>query len=105
MVIYGLKSCDTCRKVRKTLPMADFFDVRENNVPITVLSAGFARFGANFLNTRSTTWRNLDETERARPPLELLQQYPTLMKRPFIVADDQMYLGWGGQTRAALGVD
>ena len=104
MLIYGLKSCDTCRKVRKTLPMAEFFDVREKNVTFEVLSGGFAQFGDAFLNTRSTTWRGLSENERARPPLDLLRDHPTLMKRPLIVQGDQMYLGWGPETRESLGV-
>ena len=104
MVIYGLKNCDTCRKVRKSLPLAVFFDVREQKMPIARLEAGNRRFGAAFLNTRSATWRGLSQTERTRPALELLVEYPALMKRPFIVAGDQMYLGWTAQTRAALGV-
>ncbi|MFT4962669.1 MAG: arsenate reductase [Paracoccaceae bacterium] len=104
MLIYGLKTCDTCRKVRKSLPMAEFFDVREKTVPFEVLSAGFDRFGASFLNTRSTTWRGLTVDERARPPLELLGDHPALMKRPLIVNGAEMYLGWGTETRAALGV-
>ena len=104
MLIYGLKNCDTCRKVRKTLPMAEFFDVREGNVPFEVLSSGFSRFGDAFVNTRSTTWRGLSESDRTRPPLDLLRDHPALMKRPLIVDGDQMYLGWGPETRTALGV-
>lgn len=104
MLIYGLKNCDTCRKVRKSLPMAEFFDVRVRNVPFEVLSGGVAQFGDAFLNTRSTTWRGLSEKERARPPLDLLRDHPALMKRPLIVDGAQMYLGWDTETREALGV-
>ena len=104
MLIYGLKNCDTCRKVRKSLPMAEFFDVREKNVPNDVLVAGIAQFGAALLNTRSTTWRGLSESERARAPLELLRDHPALMKRPLIVDGEKMLLGWGVETRQALGV-
>lgn len=105
MLIYGLKTCDTCRKVRKSLPMAEFFDVREKKVPFEVLSAAFDQFGGAFLNTRSTTWRGLAENQRSRPPLELLRDHPALMKRPLIVDSKEMYLGWGPETRAALGVE
>lgn len=104
MLIYGLKNCDTCRKVRKSLPMAEFIDVRDKIVPFDVLSAGIVQFGASFLNTRSTTWRGLSENERARPPIELLRDHPALMKRPLIVDGEKMYLGWGDETRKALGV-
>ncbi|MBV1926580.1 MAG: arsenate reductase [Rhodobacteraceae bacterium] len=104
MLIYGLKACDTCRKVRKTLPLAEFFDVREKNVPLDVISAGIAQFGAAFVNTRSTTWRGLSDIERSRQPIDLLRDHPALMKRPLIVDGEKMYLGWGTDTREALGV-
>ena len=84
--------------------MAEFFDVREKNVPLALLSAGFTQFGDAFMNTRSTTWRGLSEGERTRPPLELLRDHPALMKRPLIVTGDKMYLGWTNETQKALGV-
>jgi arsenate reductase len=46
------------------------------------------------LNRASTTWRGLDEVTRAGDPLALLKAYPTLMKRPLIVRDGGMTLGW-----------
>lgn len=104
MHLYGLKSCDTCRKALKSLPQAQFVDVRTEGVPPTVLAGAFEQFGAAIVNTRSTTWRGLDETERARPALELLADHPTLMKRPLIVAGDGgLFLGWTPEVRAALG--
>jgi arsenate reductase len=56
------------------------------------------------LNTRSTTWRGLDESERARPELDLLQDHPTLMKRPLIETNGALHLGWTKEVQAALGV-
>ena len=53
---------------------------------------------------RSTTWRGLDEADRAKPPLVLLAEHPALMKRPLITNGDEMYLGWDKTTQAALGV-
>lgn len=104
MRLYGLKTCDTCRKALKSLPDAQFVDVRSDGVPETVLSRAFAEFGNALLNTRSTTWRGLDEEQRARPVLELLADHPTLMKRPLIEKDGDLSLGWTAETRAALGV-
>lgn len=104
MQLYGLKTCDTCRKALKLLIDAEFVDVRADGVPMAVLNAAHAQFGGALLNTRSTTWRGLPDAARAADPLELLVAHPTLMKRPLIVAGDQMYLGWTAQTRAALGV-
>ena len=105
MKLYGLKSCDTCRKALKSLPGTDFFDVRTDGVPADLLARAFAQFEGDLLNTRSATWRALDESERTRPPLELLASHPTLMKRPLIVSDGEIHVGWNAETRAALGVD
>ena len=80
-----------------------FVDVREAPLSRAELEEFEAAFGAALLNTRSTTWRGLDAAERARPALDLLADHPTLMKRPLIVADEAMYLGWDARTRAALG--
>lgn len=104
MNLYGLKTCDTCRKALKMLPDARFVDVRSDGVPESVLSQAFAEFGDALLNTRSTTWRGLDDEQRARPVLELLADHPTLMKRPLIESDGTMLLGWTADTREKLGV-
>ena len=103
MTLYGLKTCDTCRKAIKALPQARFVDVRAEGVPAAVLAQAHATFGAKLVNTASTTWRGLSEAERARDPLALLADHPTLMKRPLIVAGDgTMHLGWGKDVQAAL---
>ena len=61
-------------------------------------------YGAALVNTRSTTWRKLGEDERTAPPLDLLRAHPALMKRPLIVADGGMHLGWTKDVQSALGV-
>ena len=104
MVLYGLKNCDTCRKALKTLPNADLVDVSQTPVPAEILERAFNQFGDRLLNTRSTTWRGLDEAERGRDPKDLLISYPKLMKRPLISDGDALYLGWDKATQTALGV-
>ena len=103
MHLYGLKNCDTCRKALKALPDAKLIDVRADGVPQPVLSVAYERFGDQLLNTRSTTWRSLDDAARGRPALALLKEHPALMKRPLIQQGDTLYLGWGKETQAALG--
>ena len=105
MKIYHLKTCDTCRKAIKALPAARFVDVRTEGVPAAVMAAAQAQFGEALLNTRSTTWRGLDEAERARPADVLMVDHPTLMKRPLIVEGEAMYLGWTKDVKGGLGVD
>ena len=104
MRLYGLKTCDTCRKALKLLTDAEFIDVRTQGVPENVLTQAFEYFGKALLNIRSTTWRGLGDESRNRPVLELLTDHPALMKRPLIESDGEMYLGWTHETRAELGV-
>ena len=104
MQIYVLKNCDPCRKAAKALPEATFFDVRADGIAENVLNAALERFGMALVNTRSTTWRGLDEAARAEAPLELIKAQPAVMKRPLIVVGDQMYLGWTRDVQSALGV-
>ena len=104
MRIYGLKNCDTCRKALKSLIQAGFdpklVDVRADGIDAAQLGRFHDLFGEGLLNTRSTTWRGLDEAERSRDPLELLKTHPTLMKRPVIEADDRVTLGWTAKAQS-----
>ncbi len=100
--LYGLKTCDTCRKALKELETAEFHDLRADGLPKDVARAAHARFGSDLVNRRSTTWRQLSEADRSRDALALLADHPTLMKRPLIDDDGTLYLGWGKDTRAAL---
>ncbi|WP_170764213.1 ArsC/Spx/MgsR family protein [Ruegeria lacuscaerulensis] len=104
MRLYGLKTCDSCRKALKSLPDAEFVDVRSQGVPESVMTMALETFGEALLNTRSTTWRGLGEEQRARPALELLKDHPTLMKRPLIDQDGTLFLGWSPKMQAGLGV-
>ncbi|MDA7426790.1 arsenate reductase family protein [Thalassococcus lentus] len=104
MILYGLKNCDTCRKALKALPNAELVDVRDPGVPAAVLATAFDTFGDKLLNTRSTTWRGLSETERADAPLALISAHPALMKRPLIVDGDTMVLGWDAAAQQKMGV-
>lgn len=113
--VYGLKSCDTCRKALKALGAAGVdpteIDIRgEADLPALVPGWLDAVGTATLVNTRSTTWRGLSDAERAQADdpttaARLLAAHPTLVKRPVIVADDGAVLvGWTPATRAALGL-
>ncbi len=102
MILYGLKNCDTCRKALKALPDVDFRDVRADGIDPSVLKIAYDHLGDALLNTRSTTWRGLDEAERSTDPMALLQTHPTLMKRPLIQAQDQFFVGWNKDIESKL---
>ena len=102
VTILGLAACDACRAARAALPGARFRDVRALPLAPDEIARLLDALGPGLVNRRSTTWRGLSEAERARDPLDLLSDHPTLMKRPVIVAGDAAYLGWSKSVQAAL---
>ena len=84
MLIYGLKNCDKCRAARKVLQSAEFVDIREVPFTVTAIIKLIDTYGDDIVNKKSTTWRSLSEIDRQLPLIELLQAYPTLIKRPII---------------------
>lgn len=110
--VYGLKNCDTCKKALKALSAAGhahrFVDIRAEADLAALVPGWLQAAGAKALiNTRSTTWRGLDEVERGRAetdPAGLLIAHPTLIKRPVIETGDQVLVGWTKDVQAALEV-
>jgi arsenate reductase len=114
VVLYGLGSCDTCRKARKELDAAgiahEFIDLRADADVAKLAPRWIAAVGADALvNRRSTTWRGLSPEERERAETDagaaaLVAEHPTLIKRPVIDAGGEVRVGWTTPVRAALGV-
>lgn len=111
MQVYGLRNCDTCKKAIKALEAAGaeftVIDVRADGVPADLLATWVGALGAEALvNRRSTTWRGLSDDEKAAADGEgavaLMTRHPTLMKRPVIVAEGAVHVGWTSDVQAAL---
>ncbi len=106
MILYGISSCDTCRKALKAIRDSGrdvvFRDIRAE--PLTASERGefLAAFGDALLNRASATWRGLSEAERPGAPETLLAAHPTLMKRPVIRAGDELLLGWKSDVQAVV---
>jgi arsenate reductase len=91
--IWGLPTCDSCRKARAALPDARFRDIRAEPLTGAEIAELVASFGDKAINRASTTWRGLPEDERNRPAAELLARHPALMKRPVIRRDGRLTQG------------
>ena len=112
MKLFGLKNCDTCKKALKALEAVgrtvEFVDVRADGVAPDDLKTWIAAHGIEtMVNTRSTTWRGLEEADRAgvssaEGALALLQEHPALMKRPVIVDGSCSFVGWTKAVQEAL---
>ena len=98
MLIYGLKNCDKCRAARKALQNAEFIDIRQVPFSVTAIKKLIDTCGNEIVNKKSTTWRSLPDIDRQLPLIELLQAYPTLIKRPIIKDQNGNYsVGWTTQ--------
>ena len=108
--LYGLKNCDTCKKAMKAMDTAGtaytFVDIRSEadlaaKAPLWLEAVGTKAL----VNTRSTTWRGLDEAQRARVETDaaaLLAEHPTLVKRPVIEHAGEVRVGWTVASQAGL---
>lgn len=106
ITVWGLKSCDTCRKARAWLDGRDidyeFKDARVDGLAVDDIAAWLDAVGGEVLvNRRGTTWRGLNDTEKARAEdpdtaATLLAGNPALIKRPvFVAANGAIIVGFG----------
>ncbi|QJD29844.1 arsenate reductase [Methylococcus geothermalis] len=102
IVVYGIARCDACCKARRTLERQGlafrFHDFRADGLDRPLLERMEIALGwDNLLNRRSTTWRELPEPDRAPlnrvRALELMLEYPTLIKRPVIESAGAFFPG------------
>jgi arsenate reductase (glutaredoxin) len=98
MILYGIATCDTCKKAQKALVAAGhtvtFRDVRGEPLSEAEIQEFIAEFGTKIINTQSTTYRGLSDWMKASEAEAQLREYPALMKRPVIRDGDKMTLGW-----------
>lgn len=98
ITLYGLDSCDTCKKARNWLTRFGiehrFVDYRANRVPAETLKSWAGQLGGwdKLINRASTTWRQLPDT-RKTPGSDpewtlLLKEHPALVKRPVLITKD-----------------
>ena len=102
LTVYGIKQCDTVRKALKWLDHEGiehrFHDFRSERLQAELLQNWLdSGFSDKLVNRRSTTWRQLSETQRQSEGemlLNLLMQFPTLIKRPVFVTDQIVAIGF-----------
>ncbi|PIP02584.1 MAG: ArsC family reductase [Zetaproteobacteria bacterium CG12_big_fil_rev_8_21_14_0_65_54_13] len=101
--IYGIANCSTMAKARAWLDTAgvaySFHDYRKGALEPALLAAWVKQLGWEvLLNKRGTTWRKLCEAEKANldadKAIVLMLAYPAMIKRPVLVHDDHIDVGF-----------
>ncbi len=106
MILYGISTCDTCKKAIKALQAAGkdvvFRDVRADPLTAAEIDLIVAEFGDRVINKQSTTYRGFGEYLRVSDPEAQIAAQPAVMKRPVIQDGAKWYLGWDSVTEAML---
>lgn len=105
--MYGIKNCDTVRKATKFLELHkikfEFIDFREQPIDKATLQEFVDELGWNkVINKRSTTYRNLTDDQKSNITFELTLKNPTLIKRPVLVTDSDIRVGFSEKSYSDL---
>ena len=96
--VYGLDNCDTTKAAIKQLKqeckLFELINLKVVKLTHEILKHWFAQKAwEKLLNKRSTTWKNLDKSIQEKvidenAAIDIIIQYPTLLKRPVLVANN-----------------
>jgi len=104
VTLYGIPNCDTVKRARAWLAEQgaayDFHDFKKAGVPAALPRWITALGWERLLNRTGTTWRKLDEAQRAAvtdasSAAALMQAQPSVVKRPVVQwADGSFSVGF-----------
>ena len=106
VTLYGIRNCDTMKKAfawcEERGVAYDFHDYKKSGVDRARLVAWCKAVGwKTLLNTRGTTWRKLDpqqqQIDTQGEAVDLMVEYPSLIKRPVVEANGQLLIGFDPQ--------
>lgn len=107
--VFGIKNCDTMKKAFAWLEANslayEFIDYKKAGIAESHLPDWDKRVGwETLLNTRGLMWRKLTDDERSavdrKKALNLMIQYPSLIKRPVLDTGSQLIVGFAPENYA-----
>ncbi len=109
MKIYGIKNCDTCRKALRWFEehgiAFQWHDLRADGLDERTVRGWLDQMACeDLINRRSTTWRGLDQAQRAAAmdpdqAVALILEHPTLIRRPLIEHGKMLSVGFDDKLR------
>jgi len=111
ITLYGISNCDTVKKARRWLEQQQrayrFHDFRKDGLTPALVKSWLGDLTwEDLLNRRGRTWREISDTEKqisnTSQAVSLCCKYPTLIKRPVLVSDKHILLGFDPQRYADL---
>jgi arsenate reductase (glutaredoxin) len=108
MILYGIPTCDTCRKAERALKetghAVSFRDIRADPLSAAEWQGLIHEFGDTLVNRNSPTWRGLSDWMKASDADAQLGANPTLMKRPVLQDGAKTTIGWDAAVQAVWGL-
>jgi arsenate reductase (glutaredoxin) len=104
ITLYGIPNCDTTKKamawMKKNKIDFSFHDYKQEGISKQKLEAWCNKLGwENIFNKRSTTWRDLPESEQKKAvnqsaAIKLMMENNSIIKRPVIEFEDKLIVGF-----------
>ena len=110
--IYCIPNCSTVKNARAWLAehniAAEFTDFKKQAPAAELLQSWLAQVPlATLINRKGTTWRQLDPQQQAQADnpgdaIALMAAQPSLIKRPVLVHQNQVHVGFNAAQYAAI---
>ena len=109
--IYGIANCDTMKKARQWLTAHgieyEFHDYKKAGLDERRLRGWVKQVGWEILlNRRGTTWRKLDEAQKAgideAGAIRVMLANPSIVKRPVLELEDSLRVGFDAAEYARI---
>ena len=98
--IYFLKTCDTCKRILKTIPLNGFTlqEIKTETITVNQLEEMKSLSGSyeSLFSRRSKKYKILDlknEKLSEKDYKQLILEEYTFLKRPVIIIDDHIFIG------------
>lgn len=103
LIVYGIPNCDTvkaaCNWLKGRGIAFELHDIRKDHLDARTLESWLEALGRDrLINKSSATWRTLDSAGREQVergnPIPVIIANPTLMRRPVLVGEALLHVGF-----------